>query len=135
MEQICIESIGADRRSCERQVSSTPPLLAEIDLMQTRRMMMSDFVSRKRLSVPSWFTPAIAADWLLAFILALIDNQVLEHAKPFEQPIKPYLGDPTVCSRSIFFYRRVQHPDHLSALFIFSRDCYRHIAPIPSGHK
>ena len=59
--------------------------------------MPPEYTLRRNLpKVPSWFTPAIAADWLLAFILLLIDNQVLEHAKPFEQPIKPYLGDPTV---------------------------------------
>jgi hypothetical protein len=47
-------------------------------------------------SVPSWFTPALATDWLLAAVVLILDRKVLDVGEPFQQPIEPFLGDPTV---------------------------------------
>lgn len=51
------------------------------------------------LKLPSWFTPAIATDWVVSVVLLVIDKE-LNLKAPFQQPIKPFLGDPTVSNLS-----------------------------------
>jgi hypothetical protein len=41
------------------------------------------------------YTSTVATDWLATLILLII-GRTLAAKKPFEQPIKPFLGDPTV---------------------------------------
>jgi len=49
-----------------------------------------------RLRFPSWFTPAIAADWVVSFLLLVLNKQVLQAARPFQQPLDAFIGDPTL---------------------------------------
>ena len=50
------------------------------------------------LQVPSWFTPAIAADWLIAVVLMTVNKVFIENSLPFQQPLEAFIGDPTVRS-------------------------------------
>lgn len=58
-----------------------------------RRWLAS--LSPSKIKVAGWFTPALATDWLAALILLIIGRHFADQA-PFQQPIKPFLGDPTV---------------------------------------
>lgn len=58
-----------------------------------RRWLSS--VSPSNLKVASWFTPALATDWLASLILLVIGRRLADR-QPFQQPIKPFVGDPTL---------------------------------------
>jgi len=48
-----------------------------------------------KLSVPRWFTPAIATDWVVSVLMLAFDRVYLTK-EPFQQPLKPFIGDPTL---------------------------------------
>lgn len=69
------------------------------DLISDKRTMSSFPLSRRdipKMKVPSWFTPAIAMDWLVSVVMLLINQRYLETVKPFQLDLKPFLNDPTV---------------------------------------
>jgi len=54
-----------------------------------------------KLNIPRWFTPALATDWLISVVMLLIDRTYL-NGPPFQQPLKPFIGDPSLQYKHVY---------------------------------
>lgn len=68
-----------------------------------------------RIKLAKWASPAVLTDWLASVILLVIGRHLADQL-PFQQPIKPFLGDPTV-SLAMALSRTPTLP-HLTSPFV-----------------